>query len=243
MKIFIITHKVFDKPLLEDIYIPFQVGAVYKPEIGYLRDDTGDNISFKNNSYCELTGLYWIWKNVDDDIIGLCHYRRYFVTLYGKIMNILWHKSSGFYNKKNISKKLQKCDIIVHNYTFFRTSVKQQYTQGHYLSDLIELEKIIYNYYYEYYSAFKHVMNGHKVRLLNMFIIKKEYLDKYCEWLFTILEILEKKIDICKYDSYQKRVFGFLAERLLDVWIYKNKLKVKNGYTINSERIDWKFWQ
>lgn len=79
-EIYIISHKEFEKPKLEG-YKSLLVGSIFHPDIkekfDYC-DDAGDNISFKNKSFCELTGLYWIWKNSNADIIGLCHYRRYF---------------------------------------------------------------------------------------------------------------------------------------------------------------------
>ena len=77
-KIFVMTHKKFDEPQ-NPIYIPLQVGKAETEDLGYLGDDTGDSISHKNKYYGELTGLYWLWKNYSDvDIIGICHYRRYF---------------------------------------------------------------------------------------------------------------------------------------------------------------------
>ena len=81
-KIFVMTHKkieeLSDRTILPEIYIPMQVGRAGKEDLGYLGDDSGDNISDKNSSYCELTGMYWLWKNMDCDIIGICHYRRFF---------------------------------------------------------------------------------------------------------------------------------------------------------------------
>ena len=60
------------------MYLPLHVGAEGKPDLGYTRDKTGANISFKNVHFCELTGLYWAWKNIDADYVGLVDYRRYF---------------------------------------------------------------------------------------------------------------------------------------------------------------------
>ena len=78
-KVYIATHKKFDEPKIEN-YMPLHVGAVNGKNLGYLTDDTGENISNQNTHYCELTGLYWIWKNTTDENVGLVHYRRYFTT-------------------------------------------------------------------------------------------------------------------------------------------------------------------
>ena len=56
--------------------------------------------------------------------------------------------------------------------------------------------------------------------------MNNEFVDCYCEWLFNILFECEKRINILDRDDYQKRVFGFLSERLFNVWVTKNQLKV-----------------
>ena len=78
IKIIIATHKSYKMPR-DRIYLPVHVGAFGKESIGYQRDDEGENISFWNPYFCELTGLYWAWKNLSKDYIGLVHYRRLFV--------------------------------------------------------------------------------------------------------------------------------------------------------------------
>lgn len=79
IKIIIASHKKY-KNSCEEMYIPIQVGAEGKEKIeGYIQDNTGENISSKNPYFCELTGLYWAWKNLDADYVGLVHYRRYFI--------------------------------------------------------------------------------------------------------------------------------------------------------------------
>ena len=79
----VITHKPYEMPK-DAIYVPLQVGAALRKKSSlvptYARDDTGENISRKNPYYCELTGLYWAWKNCSADYIGLVHYRRHFRT-------------------------------------------------------------------------------------------------------------------------------------------------------------------
>ena len=77
IKIIVATHKKAKMPT-QNSYLPIQVGASINPDLGYTKDNTGENISNKNPYYSELTGLYWAWKNLDSDYIGLVHYRRYF---------------------------------------------------------------------------------------------------------------------------------------------------------------------
>ena len=89
----------------DKIYLPIHVGRVEKADLGYLGDDTGDNISAKNANYCELTGLYWAWKNLKCDYIGLCHYRRYFA-----------HAVSGSDMEKKKLAILQRTDYELYEY-------------------------------------------------------------------------------------------------------------------------------
>jgi len=87
LTIYTLTHKHFTKPD-DNMYVPLQVGTAINSPLGYLRDDTGDNISALNGYYSELTGLYWIWKNVHDiNYVGTCHYRRYLIDENEHIMN------------------------------------------------------------------------------------------------------------------------------------------------------------
>ena len=84
VKIVVATHKKYIMPT-DSMYVPIHVGAEGKKDsngnkldLGYIKDNTGNNISKKNASFCELTGLYWAWKNLDADFVGLVHYRRHF---------------------------------------------------------------------------------------------------------------------------------------------------------------------
>ena len=216
LEIFVATHKQFSQKLPE-CYKPLLVGSHNKENITeYIRDDTGDNISAKNPSYCELTGVYWIWKNVNSEYVGLCHYRRYFCKGYGKILE-----------KKDIMKYLNSNDIIVPKAFYTKESVYEYFKEKHNIKDLDNCKKIIKKIYPEYSDSFDEVMNSNEVFICNMLITKKENFDSYCKWLFTIMNELEKITDLSKYDDYQKRLYGFLSERLFSVWIKKNNLKVK----------------
>lgn len=82
IKIIVAAHKPYEMPD-DEVYLPVYVGAMGKTDVGYQRDDEGENISILNPYFCELTGLYWAWKNLSEDYIGLVHYRRLF-EIHGK---------------------------------------------------------------------------------------------------------------------------------------------------------------
>ena len=223
----------------DDVYIPLHVGREGKADLGYIGDNTGDNISAKNANYCELTGLYWAWKNLKCDYIGLCHYRRYFA---GKNIhtNNAEKKKAVILHRKDYEKLLQEYDIILPvKRNYYIETVRSQYEHAHNKSDLDEAERIVAVLYPEYSEAFAKVMKRTKLHILNMFVMKTTLFDEYCSWLFSILFELEKRIDISSYNQYKARVFGFISERLFNVWLEKQQLKVKEVPVVFLEKQDW----
>ena len=237
IKILVATHKAYWMPD-DDIYLPLHVGREGKQDLGFIGDNTGDNISLKNANYCELTGLYWSWKNLKCDYIGLCHYRRYFcATKHGRDYD---SKTKAILLRADYEKVLRQYDVILpEKRNYYIEIVRSQYEHAHNKRDLDEVERIISERHPEYLDAFFLVMNRRKLHILNMFVMKKELFDEYCAWLFDILFELEKRIDISRYDAYQARVFGFLGERLFNVWLEKKKLKIKEIEVVNLEPVDW----
>lgn len=231
VKILVATHKKYKMPE-NKIYVPIHVGAENKADIGYIRDDAGENISNKNKNYCELTALYWAWKNIECEYIGLCHYRRYF-NLSEKVnrniekqfinINCFEEYMSKNFDFMNI---LNNYDIILPTKRIYPISVKQQYNIKHNKKDLEILREVISEKYESYLECFEKYMSGNQSHLYNMFLMKKKDYDQYCKWLFEILFEVERRIEIST-DSYQARVLGFMSERLLNVYILKNKYKVK----------------
>lgn len=230
-RIYIMAHKAFEVPKVEG-YLPMQVGREGKTDLGYLCDNTGVNISEKNASYCELTGLYWIWKNVDCDIAGLCHYRRYFV--YPKSESL--HIEQRLLAKEDIERSLAEYDLIAPSSGMRQEgSVLAHYVQHHHATDWQECGRVIIERCPQYYQAFDWSQRCNLISLGNMVIARKDVLDSYCEWLFDILFEVEKRIDTSSYDEYQKRVFGFLSERLFRVYMLQNGLRVREEQTIVYE--------
>ena len=237
IKILVATHKKYWMPE-DDVYVPIHVGREGKEPLGYLKDNTGDNISLKNANYCELTGLYWAWKNLNCEYIGLCHYRRYFANKAKS--SDLSDKKAAIFHRQDYEVLLQKYDVILpKKRNYYIETVRSQYEHAHNKRDLDEAEKIMQELYPEYSDCFTKVMNRTKLHILNMFVMKKELFEEYCKWLFTILFKLEKRINVEKYDDYQKRVYGFLAERLFNVWLEKQRLKIIEADIVNLENVNW----
>lgn len=223
---------------VDEVYLPIHVGREGKDDLGYTGDNTGDNISVKNPNYCELTGLYWAWKNLYCEYIGLCHYRRYFA--HKAKSNSLEDKKQSILTKKDYEQLLQQYDVILpKKRNYYIETVRSQYEHAHNKRDLDEVENIIRQQYPSYIEAFEKVMNSRKLYIYNMFVMDKFLFDKYCIWLFDILFTLEKRIDIANYDKYNARVFGFLSERLFNVWLEKQNLNVKTINVVFLEKINW----
>lgn len=235
--IIVAAHKKYWMPS-DSVYMPLQVGADGKEDIGFQKDNTGDNISYKNANYCELTGLYWAWKNLQCDYIGLCHYRRYFGrTVFS---NNIEKKHKAIFGREDYEKLLQQYDVILpKKRNYFIETVRSQYEHAHMKKDLDMAEGIIAELYPEYKQAFEKVMNSRKLHLYNMFVMSKKNFDNYCTWLFKILSVLEKKIGMTGYSPYQARVYGFLSERLFNVWLEHSSLNICIVPVINMEKVSW----
>lgn len=238
--IFVITHKSFDDSIVDnEHYCVLHVGKNDNCKENYFRDDTGDNISEKNNSYCELTGLYWIWKNSKlngSEVTGLVHYRRYFTTRIGDLMYTYFNIMPDALKYSLVEKSLKSADIILPKRVNIARTVKRFYADLHVGEDIEFARDAVLQAYPDYVNSFDSVMNKHYFYYANMMICRKELLDDYCLWLFNVMDILQQKINLDKYeDKYQARVFGFISERLLQVWVEHNGLKVKEYPVFNTE--------
>lgn len=235
LDLFICTHKEFNNPTTSNIYKILGLGKDCKlPYNNVFYDNTGDNISYLNSYYCELTGYYWIWKNYKlKDYIGFCHYRRY------------WE----FLNNFNIIKEyLIDYDIIVpHPY---KQNTYEQYKSAHNIEDLDLVIDILKNDY----NITDNIINEFKISesfySTNMFITSKELFCEYCEFLFSILDKFNNikhinniddvyniiKLNKTKYIKgfypindikYQSRFAGYLSERIFNIWLKIKKLRIK----------------
>lgn len=212
-KIVVATHKDYNIPK-EDLFLPVFVGsALSKADLPFQRDDEGDNISDRNRTFCELTGLYWAYKNLKADKIGLCHYRRYF-------------------DLKNID--LEKENIILPKKRhYYIETVYDQFGHAHGYKGLDTVRQVIASECPDYLESFDICMMRRGLHIYNMFIMKYELFIKYCDFLFPILFKAEEKL------GETDRLYGYLAERLLDVFLEKNNYSFIETKVIETEKTDW----
>ena len=246
INILVCYHKAFLPIIHNEILHPIFLGAsnadkqtlqdfkslLNKQNIAFWRDDisidstTCQNISSLNPYFCELSAIYWAWKNLDSNYYGLFHYRRIF-DLHNKTrkksIEIQYNK---FKNKniENLQTQINKYDIIISAQYTESHGLYERYKEAHHINDL----DLCINYIKEHYPYMKeslqilYIKNG-KWSVANMFIMKKELYFEYCEWIFDVLFAVQDKINYKTYDTYQARVFGFLAERLFNVWLEYKK--------------------
>ena len=216
LRIYTMTHKPFEIPK-DPLYVPLQVGSALQEDLGFLRDDTGDNISEQNCYYSELTGLYWIWKNVKDlDYVGTCHYRRYLIN-----------DRELIFTEEEYLALLTEYDLITTKRVHLNNSYHFGFAANHNIVALDTTGEVIRELFPDYYDTFVRLVNGPQTYFGNIFVTSKEIFDEYCHWLFTIFFEVQKRIDMeTDEDSYHKRVFGFISEFLLYVFTTVKGLKV-----------------
>lgn len=216
-----IAKSVYDKPLQSEYVSPdyekeIQVGAALTSQrlsLDMLTDCECENISVKNRQYCELTALYWIWKNVGEDIIGLAHYRRHF------ILPKRWKEimlTNGI-------------DVILPVPTFVYPNIETNYKERHDPKDWEYLMEYLEENNPEDYQMAKQVFSGSLYSPCNMFIMHRNVLDDLCSWMFPILDAVAAHGGI-KDDAYLNRYPGFISERLITLFFYKNSKKYKIVY-------------
>lgn len=235
INIIIATHKKYDMPS-DKLYLPVHVGAEGKDDLGYCKDNTGNNISLKNPYFCELTGIYWAWKNLTSEYIGLAHYRRHFMSKKINKKDLI----NSVVTLKEVDKIFDETDIILPNRRkYYIENLYSHYKNTLYIEPLDITGKIIEEKYPEYLKEFNLLKKRTSSHMFNMFIMKKDKLDEYCTWLFDILFELEKRVDNSKYDNFHARFYGRVSELLLDVWINTKGYSYKEVKVKSIEKVNW----
>lgn len=226
IKLFVCCHQpalVPEHPLL----VPIQVGAALAEGHfpGFLHDDTGDNISCKNRSYCELTAQYWAWKNIQADYYGFFHYRRYLYPaakakrpyrMEGEPTDALLDKL-GYHGFADL---IQRYDVIAPIGENMYVPVRRHYAKArfHHGGDLGLVEQIVREQHPEMAAAMEEYLSGTVCCFGNIYIMKRPVFHDYCAWLFPILGEFDQRADLSDYSPQEMRVDGYLAERLFGIW-------------------------
>lgn len=234
-----------DNPLIYNVIAgsDFQTEAVSDV---MLLDNTGENISFKNKSYCELTTQYWAWKNQEADYYGFCHYRRFFSFNPNKLQEsdcgCLVYSSLRQDELLMNEETMRQC---VENYDFLiakgipvnalqSKSVYQHYKNASelHIEDLELLLEIIREKYPHIIDIAETYVQGKKFYPCNMFIMNKELFEQYSQMLFEVLAEFEERSDMSHYSREGLRTPGHLGERM--VGIFYEYLKQKGGYRLGE---------
>lgn len=236
IKILVATHKKYWMPD-DDVYLPIHVGKEGKQDLGYIGDNTGDNISIKNPNYCELTAMYWAWKNLQADYVGLVHYRRYFTN--SEVIGTE-RKRKQILRRYDWERLLAEYPVIVPGKRkYYIESNYSHYVHAHHGEGLDAAIECIKNKYPNYVPYMEKIMNRTWAHMFNMLVMRKDLYDQYMSWLFDVLTEIERKIDVSTYSTYEARVYGFVSERLLDIWIEANKVEYKEQNVSFMESQNW----
>lgn len=227
IKIVVATHKKSIMPS-DEMYLPLHVGAAgqvgadgAKLDLGYAKDDTGDNISNRNVNFGTQTGLYWIWKNLDTDYKGLVHYRRYFVGNKVDKKNMV----ASVITYKEIEPMLGKYKIFVpQKRHYYIETLYSHYAHTHDERHFIVVKEIIKRDCPKYLRAYEKVLRRRWGYMFNMMILQKNLMDDYCSWLFNILFQVVEQVDKTNMTAFDNRFCGRISEILFDVWI-ENELE------------------
>ena len=239
IKVLVAVHKKFWVPD-DPMYLPVQVGsALAEKELDFQRDDIGDNISAKNGKYCELTGIYWAWKNLDADYIGLVHYRRYFTNR----KSFYWLKNDkrdNILSRNQAEKLLRKVDVILpRKRNYYIETLYDHYSHTHDGKHLDMTRDIIARNCPDYLDDFDKVMQRKSAHMFNMFIMSRQRFHAYCQWVFTILGELEQIVDTSSMNTFESRYLGRISELLLDVWMEKNQIVYEEVPFVQLGKVNW----
>ena len=241
-KIFVTYHK--PSPVFEsDIFVPIHVGAANSSwDSGMIRDDSGDNLSLQNPNYCELTGLYWAWKNYlplhpEVECVGLCHYRRFLDPFRKPIPGnpfrfetySRFSRTFSKWDSQEIDRLHHKADVILPSKVNLRTSrlyaekgetVYSQMARKGLSKAMDAMITELFRLYPDHAEAFRHFFLGPEFHCCLTFVMKRDVFLVFAEWMFSLLSDLAKiPDDDIRLNILSSRTLGFLAERVVDVWL------------------------
>lgn len=237
LKILIASHEDFVFPSSK-VFLPIHTGSASSKcsFSDYQRDDAGDNISSKNERYCELTALYWAWKNCKADYIGLMHYRRHLIFNNEKVFqedkygSVIFDKiDEKYYNDIGMTDNFVNTivpdyDVILPHFWNTRkggwknTFLQYGLTDHHNIDDYVKTQRVLIKMYPEMSQYVKKYNEGSDALFCNMLVMRNDIFQDYCSWLFSILFSVERLIDYEIYSKQETRALAYIAERLLGIY-------------------------
>lgn len=233
-----------------NVFQPLLTSSIeWEEQPNILRDNTGINIADKNKNYAELSGHYWVWKNflptTDVKYVGFCHYRRFLdfnitptpeVPLYPMFFKD-FKKIFEKYTEENIMERIEGYDIVLPHLSTLEIPMYKQYEVFHPIKEMNMALEVLAELYPEYLDYVRDFLHTQELYICINFIMKKELLEEYMEWIFNILTTLEARSDWSQYSEYMDvRVPAFIAERFLNLWLMHN-IKTRNLKVLNSSSI------
>jgi hypothetical protein len=238
LEIYVVYHK--ETPVIKsDIFIPIQGGRVIaNTKLDMIGDDSGINISHKNDRFCELTVLYWMRHNApNSEFIGLNHYRRFFYLGWNDDINrqlVIDQNASVFklnfdsglaaslQSQVLFERILSNCDILLPTIQNFGRglSMREQYGINHGFFSFREMLEVLSDLHPSRINQIQSIADSHWFYPCNMFIMRTSLFKEYTLWLFNILDKLEPRL------PKTERLIGFLGERLFNFYI---QLFLSNG--------------
>lgn len=227
----VVAHKTYEMPV-DSAYLPIWVGNPSNVPEGFSSDATGDNIHEKNSTYCELTGLYWLWKNRKADYMGLAHYRR----LFSKDGS---NNRDAVLSGKELVDALGDSDVLVSPKRIYPfSSVESHYIHSKkgyeviHEADIKALREGVDASFPRLSDAFEEVLCSNHAHMLNIFLMRNDIFEAYCTWLFEVIdEVVDRRAD--RID--RRRFAGALSEFLLDVFIIGNGLAYSEAKLFEPE--------
>ena len=196
-------------------------------------DSFGESISDRNRFWSEITGLFWAHKNLRlPEYVGLCSYRRFFSGIESNRPLCLTTTENAdrvisSINYQSLIEALKTSDIVLPVPYTYRQSVKRVIERNYHSSDFKLLEYVISEKYPDFLPSFRRVLSGNSLPGHNMFVMHKSKFSNYCEWVFDVLLTLESLVDPSGYSIDKVRVFGYMHELLLSVYVMHCEFDVK----------------
>ena len=237
VKIVVAVHKPYDV-LRDETYIPVHAGALGKADLGYQSDAQGEHISEKNGFYCELTALYWAWKNQPGDALGLMHYRRYLgVPARCRGKRALRERIA---TGEELAAYLDKTPIILpKKRDYFIENREDQYVHAHGRESLDMLRRVLEDRCPQYMPALERTLKRTSGHCFNIFVMRRDLADAYCQWMFDTLFEVEARMREEMPDAVVPRLFGFLSERMMDCWLETHGYDYMELPVVNMEKQNW----